>query len=213
MMDLYPRGGAERPAAAPAAPVPVPGPATAQVKNAVNDGSTRGRRKDPRKTTVGHQARFLASMTRSFARRLREQQGGGGEDTTAATEALTGLQVALYAALAQSGPALTRALAEYAKAEDPGVGLPALLALQEAVTAAVGEVGRDLTAQVGPAQVAVDLQLSTGQRWTRQRVFNRWGKEPQQPAAPPPAGDGPRWWDRERPFDGLPGDGGDPEPL
>jgi hypothetical protein len=68
-----------------------------------------------------------------------------------------------------------------ARAEDPGLGVAMLLEVQAQVDQLVRSVGADVLAQYqamaddGLTQMAEDLTLSTGQPWSKQRVFKRWG--------------------------------------
>lgn len=59
--------------------------------------------------------------------------------------------------------------------QDPGVVLPPLLKAKKLIDTTLKRAGCAQTARVGSSAVAVDLTLATGEKWSPQRVDDRWG--------------------------------------
>jgi hypothetical protein len=67
-----------------------------------------------------------------------------------------------------------------AATEDPGRGLPLLLAFEEELAVLVGDLGVRLYRQAlangdGPTLIAGELTMATGREWRRKSVHQRWG--------------------------------------
>lgn len=61
------------------------------------------------------------------------------------------------------------------RARNPGDSLLVMMEFHAWLGDQIRETGRSLTAALGPEQVAADLTHASGQVWTRQRVWERWG--------------------------------------